>query len=132
MLEDYLKQEELSQELKKEKLRKKRCRKREKKKIKKNGNFSTNTDIDEDLQGSEADNQIYKLNRSENKPRRHILDEIPEKEREFLINMGWGEDDYEEDEGGCEINVMRSELEKEREVFRRGINEKFMKLIQKS
>lgn len=145
-IEEYLQQEEMSTELKKEKLKKKRFKKREKKKCKKNGSNpgQTLTDIEEDTKKSEDNGSAelrkhpnnFKVHLSEDKSskNRRVFEEIPEKEREFLLRMGWQE---EEDYGDYmhEINVIqmrRKEIEKERESFRKKLNEKFLKLIQKS
>lgn len=132
------------EELKKEKLKKKRYKKREKKKTKKNtpNNNHTLTDIEEDkTNNSEKSNSIhqnnFKLHLSEDKinKNRRFLDEIPEKEREFLIRMGWGEEEYDEELLDFEINIIqmkRKELETERERFRKKLSEKFLQLIQKN
>jgi len=146
VLEEYLQQEEMSYDLKKEKLRKKRCRKREKKKTKKNNSNNTHTltDIEEDKpeDNSSTDDlrkhqNNFKIHLSEDKisKNRRVFEEIPEKERDFLIRMGWQEEGEESTDEYDEINVIqmrRKEIEKERESFRRKLNEKFLKLIQKS
>ena len=146
VLEEYLQQEEMSYDLKKEKLRKKRCRKREKKKTKKNNSNNTHTltDIEEDKpeDNSSTDDlrkhqHNFKIHLSEDKisKNRRVFEEIPEKERDFLIRMGWQEEGEESTDEYDEINVIqmrRKEIEKERESFRRKLNEKFLKLIQKS
>lgn len=151
VLEEYLQQEELSKELRKEKLKKKRFKKREKKKCKKNGSNpkQTLTDIEEDCKPEEVLNpgssdlrkhqnnfKLHHLSEDKASKTRRVFEEIPEREREFLIRMGWQEDSEEYlDEWEHEINVIqlkRKEIEKERESFRRNLNERFMKLIQKS
>lgn len=139
-LDEYLQQEEL----KKEKLKKKRSKKREKKKCKKNNlnNNPTLTDIEEDkaLLSEKAVSKHqnnFKLHLSEDKisKNRRFLDEIPERERDFLIKMGWGEEEFDDEVPDYEINVIqmkRKELQMEREQFRIMLNEKFLRLIQKS
>lgn len=142
VLEDYLQQEENSNKLKQEKLKKKRYKKREKKKTKKNSSNNNDTDTEENPpEISEPNNcklqknfTLHLSNEKMNNNRR-FLDEIPEKEREFLIKMGWGDEEYEEEITDHEINIIqmkRKEIQRERESFRRKLNEKFLKLIQKS
>ncbi len=144
ILEDYLHKEELSNEIKKEKLRKKRCRKREKRKEKKNN--SNKTEIEENYQKNQEnrENRENRENNRENHYKLHIsddkvekkerfIDEIPEKEREFLVRMGWEEEGSDEEIEEFELNIVRrSEIAKERESFRKKVSEKFMKMIKKS